>query len=150
MKQNFNNNFRDESVIAFSHIVDQLFNKSIDSFSKEFGITPSDVSYPKVDVIDYPDRIDLIAEIPGMEKEDIDISVDNDLLILSGSRKNLREKDAKYILKELKSSSFKRTFRFGTKMYDATKISAKFTNGILILSLPKTNITSSTIKVNIQ
>ena len=150
MKQN--NDFRDESIITFGNLVHEMFNKSLDTFSKEIGVTTSDISYPKVDVVDYSDRVELTAEIPGLNKEDIDIKVDNDLLTLSGtkSKDNVNVKDGKIIFKEIKSSSFKRTFRFSTKIYDVTKISAKFLNGVLNLTIPKLNSVPSPIKVNIQ
>jgi len=136
--KHFNVEFRDESIINFTNFVETVFNKSIDSLAKDFGFQTSDLTYPKVNAALYPDKLVVTAEIAGISKEDIKITTDNDLLIIEG--KNVKKQDSniiKFFLKELKHSSFKRSFKIDTKIFDLSKVKADFNNGILDITVLK-------------
>jgi HSP20 family protein len=80
-------------------------------------------------------QLELVA--PGFEKTDFSISLDKDLLTISGEKKNeVKEENGKQIRKEYSYRSFKRTFTIDEKI-DATKIDASYINGVLVLDLPK-------------
>ena len=94
-------------------------------------------SYPKVDVIDHTDKITIEAEIPGLGKEEVSVDLEEDILTISGLKHSHDEDtNLKYIRKELKRSSFKRSFKLGDNV-EKDNISADFENGVLLISISK-------------
>lgn len=88
------------------------------------------------DIVDAGDFVELRAELPGFKKEDIKISVENDLLTISGERKQEEsEEKPHFIRQERFYGSFSRSFDLTG--IDVEKISAAYTDGILSLKLPK-------------
>lgn len=104
------------------------------------GALVTAASMPKLDVIDKPDELRLVAELPGMEEKDIDIEVTDSTLTLSGEKKEdieEGEKEGDYYLCERRFGSFKRSVRLPEGI-DHDKIAATFRNGVLTVRLPKT------------
>jgi HSP20 family protein len=96
-------------------------------------------SYPRVDVIDYNDRVEILAEIPGLAKDEVSVEVQENVLTISGQKiKKIDDKEfaGKYIRRELKHSSFKRSFTLGDQI-DKSTPQAKFENGLLRVTLSK-------------
>lgn len=92
---------------------------------------------PSVDVSESDDAITVKAEMPGMEKEDIDITVSEGLLTLSGEKKDEHEeKKENYHVRESRYGSFRRTVRLPASV-EADKIDASYKDGILTVSVPK-------------
>ncbi|MFL6201436.1 MAG: Hsp20/alpha crystallin family protein [Thermoanaerobaculia bacterium] len=92
---------------------------------------------PPVDIQENADAYLFHAELPGMTKEDIHITLENNVLRVSGERKF--EKDAKkenYHRVERTYGTFTRTFTLPTQV-DAEKVLAAFENGILTITVPK-------------
>ncbi|HEX5714600.1 MAG TPA: Hsp20/alpha crystallin family protein [Thermoanaerobaculia bacterium] len=92
---------------------------------------------PPVDIQENGDAYLFHAELPGMSKEDIHITLENSVLRLSGERKF--EKDAKkenYHRVERTYGTFTRTFTLPTQV-DPEKVQAAFENGILTITVPK-------------
>ena len=92
---------------------------------------------PPVDVQETPDAYLFHAELPGLTKDDINITLENNVLRLSGERK--LEKDAKkenYHRVERTYGTFTRSFTLPTQV-DADKVQASFENGILTVAVPK-------------
>jgi len=133
-------NAKDQFLTPFDHVFDQVFANTFPELSKEFGVGFFEKqSYPKVDVIDYDNRVEIIAEIPGLTKDEVDVEVQDDVLTISGEKvKNVTNKEDKgnYIKKELKHSRFKRSFTLGENI-DKEIPSAKFENGVLRVTLDK-------------
>ena len=101
---------------------------------------------PKMDVADLKDKIEVKAELPGMEEKDINLSLDDGILTLSGTRqKEVEEQSKDYYVKEMSSGSFSRSVRL-PKNIDESKIDAIFKNGILTVSIPKTATQEETVK----
>lgn len=89
--------------------------------------------------------LDVIA--PGVAKEDLKLNVNDKTLTVSFDKKEEEQKEeAKWLRKEFKLRSFKRSFTLGDKV-DIEKISATFENGILHLQLPKKETAIVTNKV---
>ena len=89
---------------------------------------------PQVDIVETDDHYELSAEVPGLGKEDIAIEFEKDVLKISGERK---PSEAKGIIRsERRFGHFERAFTVKTPV-DAEKISATYKNGILFLTLPK-------------
>ena len=93
---------------------------------------------PSVDVSETKDNVIVNAEIPGMNKEDVKVSVQDNVLILSGERKQEKEeKNANYHRIERSYGSFSRSFTLPTSV-QADKVKATYKDGILKITLPKT------------
>ena len=80
----------------------------------------------------------MIAEIPGLDKKDLHVEVEEGVLTVSGEKSHgfFDETKAKVLRRELKHSSFKRQFTLGD-MLDGDNISANFKDGILSIEIPK-------------
>ena len=88
----------------------------------------------RVDIEDAGNELILSAELPGFEKEDISIDLDNDRLTISAERR-MESKEKNYLRCERSYSSYRRSF--GLDGIDAEKIEAAYRNGVLQLTLPK-------------
>jgi HSP20 family protein len=92
---------------------------------------------PSVDMFDKKDEIVVKAEIPGIEKEDINISISDNTLTIKGETKKEEEvKEEDYYYAERLYGSFARTLSLPAKV-NADKVKASFKNGILEVHLPK-------------
>ena len=92
---------------------------------------------PVVDIFEKGDDLVICAEVPGLEQDDVDINIENNILVLRGERKRkteFEERDA-YRL-ERTFGVFTRSFSL-PKTVDSDRISASYKNGVLELTLPK-------------
>lgn len=93
--------------------------------------------YPLVNVKEEEDNYLLEAELPGMDEKDIEISVHNGVLSLSAEEMSNEEKSqGNWLVKERRKLSFSRKFAL-PKDADSEKISANYSNGVLVLSIGK-------------
>ena len=129
---------RDEFLTPFDRMFDQIVETAFPDVAKTVGVKPfQGTAYPKVNVYEYEDKVGLIAEIPGLDKKQLNVEVEDGVLTISGDKHGLNEDDgAKVIRRELKSSSFKRSFELGD-LLDGENISANFKDGVLSISIPK-------------
>jgi HSP20 family protein len=122
-KRNMFNVFDDvEKMInqAFGH---SILNKEITSHMQ-----------PLLDVYETDNTIVASLDLPGVEKKDVEVSVSNGFLTISGERKNISSEGR--IWQETSFGTFKRTFEL-TEAVVEDKIKAQFKNGVLKISLPK-------------
>ncbi len=92
---------------------------------------------PAVDVFDSKDTVVVKADIPGMKKEDIDISVHGDVLTIKGEKKGeTRSEDKGFVKTERFYGSFNRALALPSEV-DADKVKASYSGGVLEISLPK-------------
>lgn len=125
---------RDEFLTPFSTLFNDFFNNSFDMLGKDFF---DKSAYPKVDVRDEGDTIVLEAEVPGLTKDQVTVELDNGVLRIKGEKKVSDEKKSQtYVHKELKHSSFCRSFYMGDNI-DANSIGAKFEHSVLEVTLKK-------------
>lgn len=129
---------RDEFLTPVDTIIDRFFNEAMPAFGNEFGVEFfGNNSYPKVDVTDHQDKIMIVAEIPGLTKDDVSVDLEQRVLTISGGKREIKQDDdVRYIRKELKRSSFKRSFKLGDNM-KVDGIEADFNNGLLNVTVPK-------------
>jgi HSP20 family protein len=93
---------------------------------------------PIVDVSEDKDNVIVKAEMPGMKKEDVKISIQDNVLTLKGEKKQEKEeKDANYHRIERSYGSFSRSFTLPTSV-KADKVKASYKDGVLNITLPKT------------
>jgi HSP20 family protein len=129
---------RDEFLTPVDSLLDRFFNEAVPAFGQDFGVEFfGNNSYPKVDVKDYDDKITIEAEIPGLAKDDVSVDLESQVLMISGGKREMKnDEGARYIRKELKRSSFKRSFKLGDNL-NVKKIQADFDNGLLLVTVPK-------------
>ena len=106
------------------------------------GSAPMDVS-PKVDVGETDTAYEIAVELPGLDDEDVEVSLRDDLLTISGEKKTEREEKKKdFFLSERRYGAFKRSFRLPAEV-EADKIKAEMDRGVLSITLPKSASTRS-------
>jgi len=94
---------------------------------------------PPVDVCETSESYQLFFEVPGMSAEDIEVTAQNDLLVVRGEKRyELQEgkEQANYSMRERRFGRFERSFRLPEGI-DTEQLSAHYENGILALTLPK-------------
>ena len=129
---------RDSFLTPFDKMFDQLVSAQFPEMTKTVGVNPmSNTAYPKVNVYEYDDKVGVVAEIPGLDKKQLNVDVEDGILTISGDKHSAFEDEgAKVLRRELKQSSFKRSFELGD-MLDGENVSANFKDGILSVSIPK-------------
>ncbi len=97
-----------------------------------------EMKLPNVDVIDREAEVVIKAEIPGVEKKDLDISVGEDSVTIKGSTAHEeKEENGDYYRREIARGAFLRTVALPATV-DGSKAKASFKEGMLELTLPKT------------
>jgi HSP20 family protein len=137
----------DSDLMRFRNEFDRLFD---DFFRDPFGLMPFrhvEVEFlPRVDVVETDKEVKVTAEIPGMEEKDVEVSLDKDILTISGEKTSERnEKDGQYHRMERTYGSFRREIQLPSEV-DAEKVDAVFSKGVLIVSLPKPAESVSRVK----
>ena len=131
---------------AFSPVghLSRLRNKIDRLFEEPFGGWPMmdreffQGSNPVVDVYEHKDNVVVKAELPGMKKEDIDVSLSGDTLSITGERKEESEqKDGEGYCCERYFGRFQRTVSLPVSV-ESDKIRADYKDGILTITCPKT------------
>ena len=129
---------RDEFLTPFDKMFDNIVETQFPDITKSVGVKPYQGSaYPKVNVYEYDDKVGIVAEIPGLDKKQLNVEVEEGVLTISGDKHGIHKEDgAKVLRRELKASSFKRQFELG-ELLDGENISANFKDGVLSISVPK-------------
>jgi len=121
--------------------LENVLNGLFTDFDKNFYTSGSPTfskKLPAVNILETKDNFQIELSAPGLSKEDIQIDLEKDILKISG-KKITEKKDGeekKYTLREFNFSDFTRSFTL-PETIDNQAISAKFENGILILTLAK-------------
>lgn len=102
------------------------------------GEAPVVTYTPRVDVVENKENFVVRAELPGMKKDDVKLTLENNVLTLSGEKRAeaIREED-NFHLRESRYGKFERSFRL-TDNIDRSNIAADYKDGVLTISLPKT------------
>lgn len=106
---------------------------------------------PSVDMFDNKDEIVLKAELPGMKKEDVNVSITEDSISIKGEMKKEEEtKEDDYYYSERTYGSFSRILPLPYKI-KANKVDAKFSDGLLEIHMPKADESKpKEVKINLQ
>ncbi len=115
--------------------IDRIFNQVPGIRSQSDTDMPT--WYPSMDITEDESRFSITADLPGMTKKDIELSLTDDMLTISGERKsNRKSKDHQYVRSEVNYGKFTRSFSLPENV-KTEDISAEFSNGVLTLTLPK-------------
>jgi len=116
--------------------IDRLFEQPLTDLARTSRLLSGWT--PAVDLYEDKDNVYVKAELPGMKKEDIEVSFHNGTLSLSGERKSEgKHEDAEVYRSERFFGRFQRTVTLPTPVA-ADNVKAQYKDGILIITLPKT------------
>ncbi|WP_246060417.1 Hsp20/alpha crystallin family protein [Peptoniphilus catoniae] len=135
----------DKGFEDFYNMIDNFFN---DEFTPQRAINSASF---KVDIAEDDKGYTVEAELPGFDKEDISISLEEGKLTLVAEKKEETDKSDKsknYIHKERKMSHMQRTMFF--KNIDEDGLTARLENGVLEIKVPKKEIQSKTKNIAIE
>lgn len=109
------------------------------------------IRYPVVDVVDEGDHYTVRAELPGFNKDNVDINVSEDTLQIKAEVKEEKEtKDKRYLSKESAYSAFERAIQFPEPIVPS-KVEGTMKDGVLTLTIPKKEPKSTKIvKVSLK
>jgi HSP20 family protein len=120
--------------------IDRLFDSVVGSPASSNGLTGMQTWMPPMDVEDHDDLLRLSFEIPGVNPDNVNVTVENGVLTVSGEKKFERksgdEKSGPYSV-ERRYGRFERSLALPQSV-DTDKVSAHYENGVLTLELPKT------------
>lgn len=114
---------------------------TVNQLWKGFGIQPqlngsANWGIP-LDVMEEDDHIIVRASLPGVDPENIQVNVEDDMLTIKAETKSeMEHKEEGYVVRERRVGSFHRTLRLPHSV-DQTKATAKYENGVLTLTFPK-------------
>ncbi|MBZ0263821.1 Hsp20/alpha crystallin family protein [bacterium] len=115
----------------FGKMFDEFFNSNMDES------VINRVWSPRVDIIEGENEVRVYADIPGMVKEDLDITLEDSVLSITGTRKPIEDREGeKMHVSERAHGKFTRRFHL-QETINAEGIEASFKDGVLTLILPK-------------
>ncbi|MCB0460132.1 MAG: Hsp20/alpha crystallin family protein [Flavobacteriaceae bacterium] len=118
-----------------------VFPTLLDDFFRDWSTTnfsETNTTLPAVNIRENDDQFTVEVAVPGMEKEDFQIDLDNNILTISSEKKiENEETNDKYTRREYSYQSFKRSFTLPKNVVDSDKIAATYKNGELVIAIPK-------------
>ena len=129
---------RKSLINDFDNMLDTMFN---DGWNGSL-IRNNNLS---VDIIEKENEFELTADLPGFEKKEINLSIQDKVLSLIANHKSSSDSKESYRLRERNSKSFNRSFTLPENVIEE-KMNAKFKNGSLKVILPKAERTEPVIK----
>lgn len=135
--RSYDNRFYDTGISPFFTLrreMDRLFEDALRGFGVS-SFAPGN-GWPHVEVVDRDSEVRVIAELPGLEEKDVEIRVEDDVLVLRGEKRNEFE-DAERQYSERSYGRFERHIALPTEV-DDERANATFRNGVLRVTLPKT------------
>jgi HSP20 family protein len=121
---------------------DMLSRRWLNPFDVKFPRIPTmnfplGMDMPKVDIIESDNEIKVHAALPGVKKEDIDVTLTNQTVtIRSSSKQEVKKESGEYFRREISRGEFQRTMPLPAQV-DSDKAKASFKDGILEIVLPK-------------
>ncbi|MCK6457275.1 MAG: Hsp20/alpha crystallin family protein [Phycisphaerae bacterium] len=116
-------------------VVERFFRDPFGMFDFRNGV--SDRWAPAIDLTETPEEITVRAEIPGVQAKDLDVSITDDVLTITGEKRETHErKSAGFVHSETRYGSFQRRIRLPAEV-DADNVSAEVVDGVLTMRLKK-------------
>jgi HSP20 family protein len=139
-----------KNILSLQERMNRLFDEAVNRGQAGDALTGPTWS-PAVDIYETEEDIVIDAELPGMDKDDVDIQVRDNTLILKGERKVEKTvKDEGYHRMERMYGSFARTFTLPSTV-DQERITATYDKGVLHIRMPKTEKTKpQQIKIEVK
>ena len=116
------------------------FPRTLESLFEDAGVrefVPTKRTAPAMDITEHENEYVVVAELPGVKKEEVKITFENNVLTVQAERKPYElPQDARVLLNEMRVREFTRSLRLPVQI-DAANIAAELQNGLLRISLPK-------------
>lgn len=126
------NKFERNAVLNPIALVNEILNANISAQKNNVALQ----SKPTVNIKENATEYSLEVAIPGWTKEEIEISIEKNILTVAGKNPSKSEQTEKFLRKEFVKNDFERSFKVSEKVA-IEGIKASFNNGLLYLSLPK-------------
>jgi HSP20 family protein len=126
-----------------NRLFDDVFRGFGNGLPLDFG-TPLGSAWPSVEISESDTEIKVSAEIPGLEEKDIEVQLDDGVLTLTGEKRSETEDKSKQFSERF-YGRFERRIPLGAEV-DEDKIDARFKNGVLTVTLPKSEKARSHVK----
>ncbi len=122
----------------FGRLVENMFEDFFAPFSSLSNLSQEDIASPRVNLVERDDAFEVEAELPGVKKEDVKVSIDNRRITIEGEakRETAQKEGENVVYAERSTRRFARSFTLPTDVDDAAA-QAKLENGVLLLTLPK-------------
>lgn len=126
------------NIVPFSSAMSRVFDEFFPGMFGNEGSMPTVTWRPQVDIVEQDDKVLIRADMPGLEKDNIKVIVNDGLLTIEGSREEKRDEKSKgFVRTERFAGTFARSFNLPA-WADASKIDANYKNGVLEVTVPKT------------
>lgn len=127
-----------QNMPALSSWFDDFWNRDFSDWDNR-NFSPTSTTLPSVNVKETADSYEVEVAAPGMDKKDFHITLDGNLLTITSEKQSSdEEKNASYTRREFSYQSFQRSFELPKDVVDEERIQAKYQNGVLHLTIPKT------------
>ncbi len=121
--------YRNE-IADFEREIERIFSHTVNAPSES-------AATPAINIVENENQTVIVAELPGVQKEDVKLSVEKDILTIRANRKsNALPEKATWLRNEISTGDFNRSVRL-PKGADSEKMTAELTNGILKVVVPK-------------
>ncbi|CAN5339920.1 Hsp20/alpha crystallin family protein [soil metagenome] len=123
---------------SFPTLLNDFFMREMSNWG-ESNFSNTGTTVPAVNIKENKDNFEVEVAAPGMKKDDFKIHLDNNLLTISSESnfENEENNEGEYSRKEFSYQSFQRSFTLPKEVVDADNIKAKYSDGVLKLSIPK-------------
>lgn len=123
---------------SFPTLLNDFFTREMSNWG-ESNFSNTGTTVPAVNIKEDKDNFEVEVAAPGMKKGDFKIHLDNNLLTISSESnfENEENNQGEYSRKEFSYQSFQRSFTLPKEVVDADNIKAKYSDGVLKLSIPK-------------
>ena len=113
-----------------------LFDRFFADFDRAFAPAGAQATRPAVDLVEYEDRLELVADLPGLSEKDIDLQFEDGVLTVRAERSLAAPEDGRVLRRERGAQRFARSFALGDTV-DVDRIEATMRDGVLRIRLPK-------------
>ena len=131
--------FGDDPFMSLRRGMDRLFDQVMGGFNAPAPFTGPGVLSPRVNVAESREGLEITAELPGIEPNDVSIELENGILTLRAERSAERkeeDKDKRWHIVERQSGTYLRRFALPFDA-EAEKVEARFDKGVLHVTIPR-------------
>lgn len=128
-----------QRIPAAQSLLDNVFGLGNESFDRLLHdrVWQGERQFPPIDIAEYDNESVVIAELPGVNKSDVSISVHKGVLTISGARKELTlPENSSWVRREVEAGTFSRSITISHEV-ETGGVTAELSNGLLKIVLPK-------------
>jgi HSP20 family molecular chaperone IbpA len=123
-------------MLATWNQLNRLLNDAVDSAGTATWHATTPTAWPRADVVETTDALEVIVDLPGLTSDDVSVVVEDSVLKLSGSRCVTYDEGVTAHKRERRSQSFSRSFRLGDVLEPSSAV-ARVEHGVLTVTIPK-------------